>query len=300
MPLLKPIRAIQINWSHPLARGLAGCWLLNEGTGEIVADCGHRRNNGSFHYSTAAPSWKPSKHGSCLEFGTERLIDCGTGKLGWDITNEISVVASVNQSAYQTNIIFARSAYVRPCKLSSYIAGRFKWLVYTDGTDCSINSTSHHAIDGSEYVHVAGIWRCGDGRLYINGVQEVSESSSSGNLNFINESQPVSIGGTYEGGSYYPCFNGKIEYVFVYNRALSAEQVRWLYREPFAMFARPISPASIHIPAATIALAGSVSETSAGSAALPLTGSSSQIELNWLRDALFNGMTANALKLGMA
>ena len=300
MPLLKPIRAIQINWSHPLARGLAGCWLLNEGTGEIVADCGPRRNNGSFHYSTAAPSWKPSKHGSCLEFGTERLIDCGTGKLGWDITNEISVVASVNQSAYQTNIIFARSAYVRPCKLSSYIAGRFKWLVYTDGTDCSINSTSHHAIDGSEYVHVAGIWRCGDGRLYINGVQEVSESSSSGNLNFINESQPVSIGGTYEGGSYYPCFNGKIEYVFVYNRALSAEQVRWLYREPFALFARPISPASIHIPAATIALAGSVSETSAGSAALTLTGSSSQIELNWLRDALFNGMTANALKLGTA
>jgi len=300
MPLLKPIRAIQINWSHPLARGLAGCWLLNEGTGEMVADCGPRRNNGSFQYSTAAPAWKPGRYGSALEFGTERCIDCGTGKFGWDITNELSVVASVNQSSAVSNIIFARSTYVRPCKLSNYTAGRFKWSVYTNGTSCAINSTSYRATDGSEYVHVAGIWRPGEGRLYINGVQEVSESASSGNMNFVNDSQRVGIGGTYEFDSYNYSWDGKIEYIFVYNLALSAEQVRWLYRDPFAMFARPISPASIHIPAAAISLAGSVNETSAGSATLTLTGSSPQIELNWLSDALFNGMTANAFKLGTA
>jgi len=273
---------------------------MNEATGEMVADCGPRRYNGSFHYSTAPPAWKPSKHGSCLEFGTERYIDCGNGKFGWDLTNEISVVALVNQNASQVNTLFARSGFVRPCRLSSYNSGRFKWWVYTDGTNCTINSTSTHATDGSECVHVAGIWRFGDGRLYVNGVQEAYESSSSGNLSFFNDSQPVGIGGTYEADNYYSCWNGKIEYVFVYNRALSAEQVRWLYREPFVMFARPISPASIHISAATISLAGSVSETSAGSAALTSTGIVQQVELNWLRDTLFNGMTANALKLGTA
>jgi len=149
-------------------------------------------------------------------------------------------------------------------------------------------------------VQVAGIWRPGDGRLYVNGVQETGESSSSGNLSFVNDSQPVGIGGTYEAGNYYSCWNGKIEYVFVYNRALSAEQVRWLYREPFAMFARPISPASIPVTTATVCLAGSVSETSAGSAVLISTGIVQQVELNWFRDALFNGMTSNALKLGTA
>jgi hypothetical protein len=300
MPLLKPIRALQINWSHPLARGLTGCWLMNEATGEIVADCGPRRNNGTFHYSTTAPAWNSGRHGSCIEFGTERCIDCGTGKFGWDLTNEVSVIASVNQSASQINTLFARSGFVRPCRLSTNINGRFKWWVYTDETACIINSTSTHSTDGNECVHVAGIWRPGDGRLYVNGVQEADESSSSGNLSFINDSQPVGIGGTYEGGNYYFCLNGRIDYIFVYNRALSAEEVRWLYREPFAMFARPISPASIHISAATISLAGSASETSAGSAALTLTGIVPQVELNWLRDALFNGMTANALKLGTA
>jgi len=298
MPLFKPIRAIQINWTHPLARGLAGCWLMNEATGEMVADCGPRRNNGSFHYSTASPAWKPAKHGSCLEFSTERCIDCGTDKFGLDTTNEVSVVASVNQSANQLNTIFARSAFVRPCKLTGYNGGRFKWLVYTDGTECIINSTSSHATNGSEYVHVAGIWRAGNGKLYVNGVQEASESTSSGNLNLINDSQPVGIGGTYENDDYYYCWNGKIEYVFIYNRVLSAEEVRWLYREPFAMFASPISPASIHASEATVSVAGSVSATSAGFAALTSMGSTPHIELNWLRDALFNGMTANAFKLG--
>lgn len=298
MPLLKPFRALQINYSHPLARGLTGCWLLNEGTGELVADCGPRRNNGSFHYSTAAPAWKSGKHGSCIEFGTERCIDCGTGKFGWDITKEISVIASVNQSASQINTIFGRSVFVRPCKLSAYNNGRFKWWVYTDGTDCTINSTSTHATDGSEWMHVAGIWRPGDSKLYVNGVQEANESSSSGSLNFVNDSQSVGIGGTYENSDYYGCWNGKIEYVFIYNRALSAEEVRWLYREPFAMFTRPISPASIHVPEAIVSFTGSVSATSEGSAALTSMLSAPHIELNWLRDALFNGMTANAFKLG--
>jgi hypothetical protein len=298
MPLLKPTRALQINWSHPLARGLTGCWLINEATGEIVADCGPRRSNGSFHYSASAPAWKPGKHGSALEFGTERCVDCGTDKFGWELTNEVSVVASVNQNANQTNTVFARSNFVRPCKLSAYTSGRFKWWVYTDGTYCTINSTSSHATDGSECVHVAGVWRAGNGRLYVNGAQEASESASSGSLSFINDSQPVGIGGTYQAGNYYYCWNGRIDYVFIYNRVLSAEEIRWLYREPFAMFARPISPALIHISAATISLAGSASETSTGSAALTLTGIVPQIEFNWLRDALFNGMTSNAFKLG--
>jgi hypothetical protein len=298
MPLLKPTRALQIDFNHPLTRGLTGCWLMNEATGGIVADSGSRRNNGGFQYSTSAPAWKQGKYGSALEFGSERCIDCGTGKFGWDITNEISVIASVNQSASQTNTLFARSGFVRPCRLSAFSSGRFKWWVYTDGANCVINSTSTHPVDGSEFVHVAGTWRAGDGRIYVNGKQEASESSSSGSLSFVNDSQPVGIGGTYEGSNYYYCLSGKIEYVLVYNRVLSAEEIRWLYRQPFAMFARTISPALIAVTTAMVSLAGSASATSAGSATLTLTESLPEIKLNWLNDALFNGMTSNAFKLG--
>ncbi|MFH1716954.1 MAG: LamG domain-containing protein [Planctomycetota bacterium] len=297
MPLLKPIRALQVNWSHPLARGLAGCWLMNEGTGEKVADYGLRRQVGSFYYSTAAPAWKPGKNGPCIEFGADRCIDCGTGRFGWDITNEVSVVALVNQSANQTNTIFGRSAYCRPARLHAQSNGRISWRVFTDtANDCIISSTSLHATDGSEWVHAAGTWRQHDARLYVNAVQEASNTATDGNLT-VTDGQFVGIGGNYEGGYLY-CFNGRIEYVFIYNRALSPEEIRWLYREPFAMFESRISSASLNVGEAIVFLAGSASAASTASAKLESIAGSPIIELNWLADALFNGMTANAFKLG--
>jgi len=298
MPRLKPLRGLQVDWNHPLARGLAGCWLLNEGAGERAADYGLRRKTGSFQYSTAAPLWQPGKHGSAIEFGAARYINCGTHKFGWDLTNEVSVVALVNHGANQTNTIFARSAFVRPCALCGYAGGKFKWQVNTDGTDCSIISASSHATNGSEWVHIAGTWRAGNGRLYVNGVQEALESASTGSLSFVNDAQPVGIGGTYEAGSYYSCWTGRIEYVFVYNRALRAGEVKWLSREPFAFFERPISRESLPVPAAGVSLAGSAAAQSAASATLESIGSLPEMQTGWLRDALFNGMSANAFKLG--
>jgi len=298
MPRLKPLRGLQVNWSHPLARGLAGCWLLNEAGGKTVADYGLRRKHGAFQYSTTAPLWKPGEHGSCLEFGSERYVGCGIDKFGWVTTNELSVVAYVNHAASQNGTIFTRSAFVRPARLAGYASGKFRWWVITTGTSCNIISGSAHATDGSEWVHVVGTWKEHDGRVYVNGQLENSESSSSGNLNFVSDSQPVGIGGTYEAGSYYECWNGRIEYVLVYNRALSPADVKWLYREPFAMFERPVSPASIYAPETTISLAGSISSTSAATARLESIHSLPTIQRDWLTDALFNGMTANAFKLG--
>jgi len=295
MPPLKPIRALQVNWSHPLARGLAGCWLMNEGTGEKVADYGLRRQTGSFDYSTAGPAWKPGQSGPCIEFGTDRCIDCGTSKFDWDITNEISVVALVNQTANQTNTIFGRSAYSRPVRLMAQANGKLCWRVFTDtANDCIINSTSQHAIDGSEWVHVVGTWRQHDARLYVNAVLEATDTATDGNMN-VTDGQFVGIGGTYDGGYLY-CWSGKIEYVFIYNRALSAEQVRWLYRQPYAMFESRISPARFNAGETIVSLAGSVCGISAGSASMDSIAGSPVIQLNWLCDALFNAMTA--FKLG--
>ncbi|MFB0524297.1 MAG: LamG domain-containing protein [Phycisphaerae bacterium] len=317
MPLLKPVRSLQINFSHPLARGLAGCWLLNEGTGKSIADYGLCRRHGKFHYSTTAPTWKAGKYGSCLEFGSERCIEIpGCHKFGWDITQELSVVALVNHSANQNNTIFARSKFIHPIRLAGLTSGKVRLWVYTNGTDCDLLSTSSHSINGSEWIHAAGTWRVGDGKLYVNGVLEASESSSTGILN-TTDNKFVGIGGTYEAG-YQECWIGKIEYVFIYNRVLCAEEVEWLYREPFAMFESPISPESMLASIAVVTLVGSVNAQSVTSAILKslskISGTvtsisdvtallesirgSQEIERNWLREALFNGMTTNAFKLG--
>lgn len=299
MPPLKPPRTIQVDWSHPLARGLTGCWLFTEGTGDTAADTGPHRQHGSSHAGPLV--WKPGEHGHSLAFnGVDECVDCGTGKFGWDVTGEISIVSHFNHGASQSSTIFARSAFVRPAKLDGFPNGRVRWWVYTDGTNCNITSTSQHATDGSEWMHAVGTWRQNDGRIYVNGELEQSESSSGGNLNFVNDSQPAGIGGTYEGGNYYYPWNGKIEYILIYNRALSAAQVKWLYREPFAMFENSIGPTLFSVGPVIVSLAGSASATSAALAQLESTSNSSDVEQNSFSDALFNGMTARAFKLGTA
>ena len=297
MPWLKPIRGTPIRTSHPLARGLAGCWLLGEGTGEIVADLGPYHRHGNF--LGGPPLWKPGRHGYCLKFdGTDECIDCGTGKFGWDLTNELSVVALVNHGASQLNTIFARCVYVRPVRLHGQTNGKFGWRVYTDTeNDCIINSTSPHATDGSEWVHVAGTWKPNGGYLYVNGVQEASDTATEGNLN-VTDNQFVGIGGTYESSGFASCWIGGIEYVFIYNRALSVEEVKWLYREPFAMFDSSVSSALVHAPASIVSLAGFIGATSGASARLESLSHFTEMKASWLSDALFNGMSANAFKLG--
>ena len=66
MPRLKPNRGTLIRTSHPLTRDLTGCWLLNEGTGQTVADLGPYHQYGNFY--GGPPLWKPGRHGYCFRW----------------------------------------------------------------------------------------------------------------------------------------------------------------------------------------------------------------------------------------
>lgn len=298
MPRLKPVRGLQVNLTHPLAKGLAGCWLLNEGTGNRVMDLGPFRQHGGFQ--GGPPLWKPGRDGSSVEFdGSNECIYCGAHKFGWDVTNELSVVALANHGA-STNpyTIFGRGAYREPVSLMGQSTGLFYWRVRTiEGGVKSITSISSHATDGTEWVHVAGTWRQNATRLYVNGVEEASDLTVSGTLS-VADGQSVGIGGIYQGGSYSNIWIGRIGYVLIYNRALGRREIEWLSREPFAMFEYPGRSAFAVAAGASVSLAGSIDATSTVSAQLRVIGFSPEMEQKWRLDALFNGMTANALKLG--
>jgi len=298
MPRLKPVRGLQVNRTHPLAKGLVGCWLLNEGTGNRVMDLGPFRQHGDFQ--GGPPLWKPGRDGPSLEFdGINECIHCGTHKFGWDVTNEVSVVTLANHGVDATlHTIFGRGPYREPVSLLSQSNGLFYWRVRT--TENGVNSlisTSSHATDGTEWVHVAGTWKQNASRLYVNGVEEASDLTVSGTLSVV-DGQSVGIGGIYQGGSYTNLWIGRIGYVFIYKRALGRREVAWLCREPFAMFECPSRSAFAVAAGASVPLAGSVDSTSTASARLESIGLSPRIEQKWRLDALFNGMTANALKLG--
>jgi hypothetical protein len=261
-------------------------------------DLGPFRQHGDFQ--GGPPLWKPGRHGPSVEFdGSNECIYCGTCKFGWDVTNEVSVVALANHGASANSYtIFGRGPYREPVSLMGQSVGLFWWRVRTteDGVK-GMTSTSSHAADGTEWVHVAGTWKQNASRLYVNGVEEASDLTISGTLS-VADGQSVGIGGIYQGGSYTNIWIGRIGYVLIYNRALGRREIEWLYREPFAMFEYPSRSAFVVAAGASVSLVGSADSTSTASARLESIGLSPSIEQKWRLDALFNGMTANALKLG--
>src|SRR5687767_11513956 len=51
----KPLPGIQVNWGHPLANGLIGCWHMNEGSGNRIYDATHKYGHGSLIATTGLP-----------------------------------------------------------------------------------------------------------------------------------------------------------------------------------------------------------------------------------------------------
>ncbi len=191
------------------------------------------------------------------------------------------------------------------------------------------------SLAANQWYHVAGVIRGqNDMNIYLNGADD--GGSYSGSATNMDTSSGVPAFGRWIGHDNDEYLNGNIEYIYLFNRALLASEIALLYREPFCMFARTGRPqlrsgqivglagTSTGLSSLSTTLkairkvGGTIVCTFDGSAILSLirgftvstAGFSAvnglltitrekppEIETSWLREALFNGMTANAFKL---
>lgn len=333
MPLLKPARAIQLNKYHLLARGLVGYWLFNEGTGGKVFDLSGYRNDGTLQADT---HFVPGRFGSVLNFdGDGDYVDCGTSNI-LNLYDEFTFVFW----------IYLKSSDTRNCVYSRVATLWIRNIIGTTrfGIEQAQDPWNHVSLDVADalslntWYHVAITHDSNDlVKIYINSILK-----KEGTLDFLSDTSSTAYIGTYGGYSHW--FNGLVDEGMVFNRALSAAEIMHLYREPFCMFERGISPTILYMPfinlggtataesstSATIRLvrrirgsfsananvtallkiigevllAGSIDTASLPSGKLTLSycgpwlRSPLEIERQWLTEALFAGMTANAFKLG--
>lgn len=299
---LKPIRGIRLNKSHPLARGLVGYWLLNEGTGNKVFDLSENGNTGT----SSGAIWVPGKHGSAQQYdGDDDYTNCGSKTILNCNGDEITVVASLRQKPGSTiagyDIILARvssSGHGYRLWTRDSSSFRYYWNIKAPagGGETYINSTTE--ISSVNFQHVAGVCKASSYfKLYVNGIEEASDLTlSHGWQDF----PPLYIG-CMTGIPIQRFFPMDIEYISIYNRALCASEIAQLYREPFAMFSYPISPKLMHTPTTNVVnMTGSASAQASAAGKLTFIGEPPGVlpQKMWLKEALFAGMTANAFKLG--
>ncbi len=327
MPQLKSIRGKFLPKPDGSPEGcliasLLGCWLMNEGSGDKIFDLSGNGNIGTFGSGAARPVWQGGKSGSSVYFdGGDKISGPSLGTL----TLPLTIVASIKRSATGVwDPIFVTH------EVDNYYYGAAliiqsadtTWLQYGDGDGKgSEDRNTRHGVSSlaaNQWHTIAGIIRGqNDMDIYLDGVDD--GGSYSGTATTMDTSSGEPAFGSWSALSTDQYLTGNIEYVYLFNRALSASEIALLYREPFCMFTgagRPplIGGQIINLAGASAGLSslsattktirktkGSITGVTAVDGLLSIMGESPpDIEMSWLREALFNGMTANAFKLGTA
>ena len=322
MPQLKPTRGICLNRNHPLSRGLVGLWLFNEGSGGQVFDLSGNRNTGTIINN---PVWLPGKFGPALDFGgngTGDYVSCGTNLA----LTTLSVGAWIKTSDNGQNWIFAKKGKTSGgwvaygFLVGAYGAGAAGTLtarIQQSNIPSFIDFATTKTIHDNLWHFVCLTFDGTYGRLYIDGLLEATSNSGSAIYYDIQNgvawiAAQESVGAVSANSE----FNGSIDIPIIHNRVLSASEIAQVYREPFCMFEEAMRPKLIggqivNLAGSSVALSslsatvkamrkvgGNVVSTTDVTAILNLFRSLLYIESNWKREALFNGMTANAFKLG--
>ena len=209
-----------------LREGLAGYWKFDEGKGGIAADSSGKGNHGTIHEA----EWVKVRNGFALEFDGNSYVDCGNDE-SLNLTSAITIEAWI----YARDDL-RRWIIGRPEQNYGYWLGmgemRHMLVGVADGTSRGQLGSGIEPIDTWSHI-VATYLKDGSSTnlaLYRNGVL-VQKKSVANVIN--NGSSNLEIGRWGDG--YY--FHGRIGKVAIYNRVLTADEIKQSYIEEISIIA---------------------------------------------------------------
>jgi len=200
---------------------LKASWHFDENAGNIVYDTSGNNNDGTIY----GANWTTGKYGSGLEFdGTNDYISVPDDS-SLDITDEITIEAWFNCHNATTNywartIIRKQFNYVIAVKDS----GNGPYVkFYLWGEEYNSGSLISGFFSLNEWVHIVATYNKSKMKVYLNG--ELSKTKDYDDTLRVS-SYNVEIA-YHRGDSYW--FDGLIDEVRIYNRALNSSEISTLY-----------------------------------------------------------------------
>ncbi len=301
--IIKPPYWMRLSKGHPLAHDLVGCWLLNEGTGSKIYDLsGHglTLTGGGDLGAGGSPTWVPGKFGTAAKFVAASNQYFETDKstvTGYPFT--IACWFMVDDVSADYGLMFICD------KDETDIQVRLAVLGTETGDPLNVRVRQGNFEDAQTSNSVlANTWHLAVGVFAGDNDRRVYLDADIGNRGINTDFQSFPPGfdratlGRYSDATPGKELNGKISVAYIWDRELSEAEIAMLYREPFCMFNIAVRPQLMGVSQAVISVAGSINAQSAASATSELISVRPKIEINWLKEALFNGMTTNAFKLG--
>ncbi len=219
--------ASQAQGTGRLDSGLAGYWKMDDGSGTSATDSSTNANTGTL---TNGPTWTTGQIGGAVDFdGTNDYLTVPDSS-ALDMTSDVTVSAWFKADTWPSGyaaIANKNGNYILRKEITPNDNLVFYWwdgsrLRYAQSSMGSINS-----ISTGVWHHIAAV-AVGNAAsaIYIDGVLFGSGNGDAGAASRT-LTNPLEIGGDSGAGSQ---FDGKIDEVRIYNRALSADEVAQLYR----------------------------------------------------------------------
>ncbi len=260
--------ASEITFSNSSENSLISYWSLDEGQGGIARDDSGLGNNGELTSTT----WTDGISGSALQFDGSGSVNVpSNGTLN---PSRVSVAAWLYPTQFPApgpNHHF----------MGKWTGGGYQYVAYlAAGTNGQVRfqvsngskfneSASTVNISLNQWSHFVATWDGNNIRIYVNGVEGTTELYRQFTGDLCGGSAQLTIGSAAGIG-----LHGRMDEVYLYSHALSAEEVSLLYSQAFAANTSiSISPASFTYAAgSTTSLTATL--TSGGS---PLSGKT----INW-------------------
>ncbi|KKK74127.1 hypothetical protein LCGC14_2886890, partial [marine sediment metagenome] len=103
----------------------------------------------------------------------------------------------------------------------------------TNGGDLALTTLNIITYVTDEWIDLVGVWVSSDERHLYSGGLKTSNVADSADFGVPTQ---TGVGRRIRSDQTNIAFSGKIEYVFVWNRALTIDPIEWISREPYAMF----------------------------------------------------------------
>ncbi|MHA1309216.1 MAG: LamG-like jellyroll fold domain-containing protein [Candidatus Heimdallarchaeota archaeon] len=233
-PHKKPPYGSRIDPTHPLAQGLVGCWLMNEGGGSKIFDLmlgiGGVAGSGS-----PSPSWDskgiyfPGVNSSCFYYTSHPIQD---------IVNQCSVVF-----CFRTiDTSYAKNGRIISTKDSWSSASGFEVSYNPDtnkleviGSGSSAHSIYEAALNDGLCHNIEIIFDGTSDKVFIDGIE-----NSTGSIDTLTVStEDLGIGDRGPSANSIEPFKGILHYLYVFRRALAESEIAHLSAEPYSFILVP-------------------------------------------------------------
>lgn len=257
----KPLLGRQVNWAHPLSKGLIGCWLINEGAGNKIYDATGNPFEGNFNGTI---TWDSSPYGPELNcaLSTSNYVRLKTGdQLITSYPFTMRIIGKAVAGAWNNRFSLADNSASDQglcVDFTDDTPPKARGFVYS-GAAAIDQVTSSNLVDGNFYDVIFRVKSSAttDRELFINGVNDTANHSLDNTLSFPTGLDRLSLF-VWERSTAAASLGDGFVCAMLWDEALTDEQITQLYSKPFCMLKPSFQANLMYVLPAGPAAAGQV------------------------------------------